>query len=170
MIGTFHPRIKQAALLVAMAAAATLAGVARADDSSLNRFTGESYAAFSGGYNRPAIANPQLDNTASAWRQANPDGLPERVFQSYSASGEAWHLNAPTYASAPAVASFRETHPNGLTEQELQALSSEGSAWQLRDAPGTSVAAEEQTTVAQGASRPLGARIAHLFGRTSGTQ
>jgi hypothetical protein len=157
-------RIKTAVLVAALSAAGT--GVACADDSSLNPFTGESYAAFSGGYDRPAISNPKLDRAASAWRQANPDGLSERVFESYSAPGEAWHLNPPIYASAPAVASFRQTHPDGLTERELQALSSDGSTWQLGAAPGMqSIAAEESTTVAQGTSEPLGNRIANFFGR-----
>ena len=171
MIGTFHFPVRKALVFAALCAGATAAGIARADDSSLNPFTGESYAAFSGGYNRPAISNPSVDRAPSEWRQANPGGLSERVLESYSAPGEAWHINAPTYASASSVASFRETHPNGLTERELQALSSEGSAWQLRGAPGTtSVASEEPTTVAQAPSEPLSARIGHFFRRTTTTQ
>ena len=89
MTSMFNVRTKRALLMTAIAAGASITGVAHADDSSMNPFTGESYAAFSGGYNRPAISNPRVDHAASAWRQANPGGLPERVFQSYSAPGEA---------------------------------------------------------------------------------
>ena len=161
MIGTFHPLLKRVALAAALALGA--AGVARADDSSMNPFTGESYAGFNGGATRPAINNPSFNNAPSEWRQANPNGLPERVFQSYSAPGENWHMSHPSTANAPADPSFKETHPNGLTERELQALSSDGSAWQLRGAPGTGVASEEQAPIAQ---EPFGQRLANLFHRT----
>jgi hypothetical protein len=81
--------------------AALVAGgpdIARADDSSMNPFTGDSSAYFNGGYDRRPIANPNFDKTPSTWRQNNPNGLSERVFQSYSAPGEAWHLNIPVFA------------------------------------------------------------------------
>jgi hypothetical protein len=133
MVRTLSFRMSQAALAAALALAAV--GAARADDSSMNPFTGDSYAYFNGGYNRPAVVNPTFANPSSAWQQANPNGLPEKVLQAYSAGGP-WRLQEPTYASAPAAANFRETHPNGLTERELQALSSEGQAWHLRAAPG----------------------------------
>jgi len=168
MIGTFHRRMKKGVLFAALAAAASVVGAARADDSSMNPLTGESYAAFNGGDNPPAISNPTFDNAPSAWRNANPSGLPERVFQSYSAPGEAWHLNAPTYASAAAVQEFRQSHPAGLSEQEFQALSSEGSAWQLRGEPGTAaLGSEQQPELAQATSEPLGTRIARLFHRNT---
>jgi hypothetical protein len=164
MIGTFHFRVKQALILTALAAAAA-GGVARADDSSLNPFTGESYAA-SNGANRPAIANPKFDDEASSWRQQNPGGLSERQFQSYSASGESWNASASRYSNAPGVASFHATHPNGLTEQELQALSSDGDAWRLRASiPGS--ASTDSTATAQ--AEPLRQRFARLF-HTAGAQ
>ena len=134
-------------LVFALLAAGT--GVAHAHDSSLNPFTGESYAAFNGA-NRPAIANPQFDPRPSAWLQQNPNGLSERVFQSYSGTGENWQLSGPTYANAPAVASFRTSHPGGLSEQELQALSSDGDAWQVR-AKAPSAAAGAKNTAVQSA-------------------
>ena len=167
MIGTFHPLLKRLVLAAALTLGAT--GAARADDSSMNPFTGESYAGFNGGANLPAVTNPSFNTAPSEWRQANPNGLPERVFQSYSATGENWHMTHPSTANAPADPSFKETHPNGLSERELQALSSDGSAWQLRGAPGTAVASEEQAPVAQ---QPFGQRFANLFHRnpTTATQ
>jgi hypothetical protein len=161
MIGTFHSP-KRALLLAALAASATLTGLARADDSSMNPFTGESYAALSAG-NRPTIANPQFDNAPSAWRQANPDGLSEGVFQSYSAPGEGWHLTAPTYAqSSAAVQEFHRTHPNGLDERELQALSSDAAAWQLDAGAEVPAPAGQSTT-------PLSQRLAAFLHRGGAT-
>jgi hypothetical protein len=145
---------------VVLALAAAGASVAHADDSSLNPFTGESYAAFNGA-NRPAMVNPQFDPRPSAWRQQNPDGLSERVLQSYSAAGENWQVSTPTYADAPAVASFRASHPGGLSEQELQALSSDGDAWQVR-ANAPSAAAGPKQTSAQG-TEPMRERLARLL-------
>ena len=159
MTGTFHFQTKRALLLAALAASATVTGVARADDSSMNPFTGESYAAFSGGVNRPTIANPQFDNAPSAWRDANPGGVSERVLQSYSAPGEAWHMTAPTYApSSLAVQEFDRAHPNGLDQRELQALSSEAAAWQI------DTGSEARTTMGQSAM-PLSERLAAFFHR-----
>jgi hypothetical protein len=162
MIGKNHLRMKQIVLVAGLVAGATGLGIARADDSSLNPFTGESYAAFSGGDNRPAVVNPAFNSAPSAWRQANPNGLSERVFQSYSAPGEEWHLSHPASVKAASDPEFKETHPSGLTEREYQALSSDASVWKLGGAPGTSaVAATEQATPQQ----PLGARLANLFHR-----
>jgi hypothetical protein len=164
MIGNKHFQVKQIVLAAALVAGAIGGGVARADDSSMNPFTGESYAAFNGGYSRPAVVNPAFDNAPSAWRQANPDGLSERVFQSYSAPGEEWHLTHPAPVSTASEADFRQTHPNGLTGREYQALSSDAAAWQLGGEPGTAaVAAAEQATPQQ----PLGARLANLFHRNA---
>jgi hypothetical protein len=159
MIGLFHFRMKQALILTALAAASA-ASVANADDSSLNPFTGESYSAFNGA-NRPAIANPPFDEAPSVWREQNPGGLSERVFQSYSAPGENWHLSAPDYADAPAVASFHASHPGGLTEQELQALSSDGDAWQMRASSGAGSASADSAATAQ--AEPLRQRFARAF-------
>jgi hypothetical protein len=129
MIGNMHKLMKKVVLGAALALGS--AGVARADDSSMNPFIGDSYAYFNG-YNRPANANPGFDNAPSAWRQANPNGLPERVLQSYSVWGEEWHLNKPSFTAVASDGTFRQSHPNGLTERELQALSSEAPAWQGR--------------------------------------
>ena len=48
----------------------------------MNPFTGDSYAYFRGG-DLPRGGKPVFDKTPSAWRQANPNGLSERVLQSY---------------------------------------------------------------------------------------
>jgi hypothetical protein len=167
MIGKFHPLLKRVVLAAALALGAT--GAARADDSSMNPFTGDSYAYFNGGYNRPAIANLSFDNAPSAWRQANPNGLPERVLQAYSEPGEAWHPNAPTLASAPSDPTFKQSHPNGLTQREFQALSSDASAWRLGGEPGTAaVVSENQAPVAQATPQePLRQRLVSLFHRSS---
>jgi hypothetical protein len=161
MIDTFHFP-KRALLVAALAASATVTGLARADDSSMNPFTGESYAAFNGG-NRPAIVNPQFDNAPSAWRQANPEGLSEREFQSYSSAGEAWGLTAPTYSQASAaLQDFRRTHPHGLDERELQALSSDADAWQLDRG-------SEGGTPRSQSTAPLSQRLAAFFHRGNDT-
>ena len=166
MIGKKHLGMKQIALAIALVAGAAGLGVARADDSSMNPFTGESYAGFNGAYNRPAVVNPGFDTAPSAWRQANPNGLSERVFQSYSAPGEGWHLTHPAAVSTASDPEFKQTHPSGLTEREYQALSSDASAWQLGGTPGTpAVAAAEQATPLQ----PLGGRLANLFHRNPGS-
>jgi hypothetical protein len=128
--------LKRFALTAALVAG--VSDIARADDSSMNPFTGDSSAYFNGGYDRRQISNPNFDKTPSAWRQNNPNGLSERVFQSYSAPGEAWHLNKPVFASAGGDPTFRQSHPNGPTERELQALSSEASAWHQLNQPATS--------------------------------
>jgi hypothetical protein len=163
MNGSVHILMKKVALAAALVVGAS--GVARADDSSMNPFTGESYAYFNGGYERPATSNPTFDHARSTWRQDNPNGLAERVFQSYSAPGEAWHLNNPVFAGAPTDPTFKQSHPNGLTESELQALSSEASAWQFRGVAGAAtVASEDQATIAQGVTKePLSQRIADFF-------
>lgn len=121
--------LKSIAAIAALAAG--VSGIAHADDSSMSRFTGDSYAYFNGGPN----GNPVFDKSASAWRQANPNGLSERILQSYVGVGEAWHLNKPVFDPAPST--FAQSHPHGLTEQEYQALSSEAPAWHPPNQPAT---------------------------------
>jgi hypothetical protein len=105
-------------IAVTAALVAGVSGIARADDSSMSRFGGDSYAYFN---------NAVVDSGPSAWRQANPNGVPERTLQAYSGVGEAWHLNKPVFDPSPST--FAQTHPHGLTEREYQALSSEAPAW-----------------------------------------
>ncbi len=105
-------------IAVAAALVAGVSGIARADDSSMSRFGGDSYAYFN---------NAVVDNGPSAWRQANQSGVPERTLQAYSGVGEAWHLNNPVFDPSPST--FAQARPHGLTEREYQALSSEAPAW-----------------------------------------
>ena len=59
-------------MVVAVALAAGVSGIARADDSSMSRFGGDSYAYFN---------NAVVDKAPSAWRQANPNGVPEQQLE-----------------------------------------------------------------------------------------
>jgi hypothetical protein len=106
--------------------AAGLSGTARADDSSTNPFTGDSYAAFNGG-NLGQIIKPPFVKTPSSWRQANHDGLSERQLEALSSEALANDFQRPSVDKAPP--SFAQSHPQGLSVRELQALSSWGPAW-----------------------------------------
>src|SRR2546430_1256467 len=108
-------------MVLAVALAAGGSGVARADDSSMNPFTGDSYSYFNGG-DLPRGGKPVFDKAPSFWRQGNPNGLSERTLQAYSGVGEAWHLNKPVLTNVASDPTFRQTHPNGLTERDFQAL------------------------------------------------
>ncbi len=153
-------------IAVTAALVAGVSGIARADDSSMSRLTGDSYAYFNGGPD----GNPVFNNAPSAWRQANPNGWSERVLQSMSAPGEAWHLNKPVFDPAPST--FAQSHPNGLSERELQALSSEGPAWHQPNQSATSaLASTNDATNTPSASREsFGARIARFFHVTPANQ
>jgi hypothetical protein len=113
-------------IAVAVALAAGLSGIARADDSSTNPFTGDSYTAFNGG-NLGHIANPPFVKTPSSWRQANPNGLSERQLETLSSEALANDFQRPSFDKAPP--SFGQSHPRGFSVRELQSLSSEGPAW-----------------------------------------
>jgi len=54
-------------IMLVAALAAGVSGLARADDSSMNMWTGDSYAYFNGGQNFP-LGKPVLDNAPSTWR------------------------------------------------------------------------------------------------------
>ena len=62
-------------LVLAVALAAGISGVARADDSSMSRFGGDSYAYFN---------TQPVDNARSAWRAAHPNGLSENQLEALS--------------------------------------------------------------------------------------
>jgi hypothetical protein len=126
-------------------AAALTSGAVFADDSSMSRFGGDSYAYF----NRPpaVVAGP-------SWRQSHPNGVPEQELQALSSSdlsAAASRLNPPVFARASADPSWRESHPNGLTERELQVLSSSSLAmWQT---PNRSDGSPARSKVAGNANR-----------------
>jgi hypothetical protein len=134
---------------------ACVSGAAYADDSSMARFGGDSYAYFN---------SQQVDKSPSAWRQANPNGLSDRQLEAISTEAPAWQLNKPIYASAPTDPSFRQTHPNGLTEREYQALSSEAPTWHPSATGATAMASNGQAGVAQSANaNTVAARLARVF-------
>ena len=112
---------------VAAALAAGVSGMARADDSSMNPFTGESYAGFNGGANLPAVTNPSFNTAPSEWRQANPNGVPEQQLEALSSEALANDFQRPTFAKGPSE--WRQENPHGLSEHDMQALSSEAPAW-----------------------------------------
>ena len=149
-------------LVVAAALALGASSVAVADDSSMSRFGGDSYAYF----NQPVLRNAA---TGPTWRQSHPNGLTEQELQTLSASSlaaSAFQAEHPVVANAPADPSWRQSHPNGATERELQALSSSTLAsWQMPNAPGyTTSASTEQADVAQNpAKETFSARLARFL-------
>src|SRR6266498_2558601 len=66
-------------LVVAAALALGASSVALADDSSMSRFGGDSYAYF----NQPMLRNAAASPT---WRQSHPNGLTEQELQALSSS------------------------------------------------------------------------------------
>src|SRR6202049_2051331 len=107
-------------MVVAVALAAGVSGIARADDSSMNPFTGDSYAYFNNG-DLPRGDKPVFDKSASTWRQANPKWPPERKLESLSSEALANDFQPPTFDKGPSA--WRQTHPHGVSERELQAES-----------------------------------------------
>ncbi len=159
-------------LVVATALALGTSGVALADDSSMSRFGGDSYAYFNQPVPRNAAASP-------SWRQSHPNGLTDHELQALSSSGlaaSAPEFNPSMFASAPADPSWRQSHPNGLTEPELQALSASTLAvWQAPNgSANTATASIDQATIAQTPSKEtFAARLAKFFqpnGAPAGTQ
>ena len=147
---------KQVVLAAALALGAS--SVALADDSSMSRFGGESYAYFNQPVPRNAAAGP-------TWRQSHPNGLTEVELQALSSSSLAastFQAEHPVVASAPADPSWRQNHPNGLTERELQALSSSSLAmWQDANGSGAAIG---QGNVAQSKETSSG-RLANFVGK-----
>jgi len=154
-------------VVIATALALGASSVALADDSSMSRFGGDSYAYFNQQVPRNAATGP-------TWRQSHPNGLTELELQALSASSlaaSAFQAEHSVVASAPADPSWRQSHPNGLTERELQALSSSPLAsWQTPNGSGyTASASADQANVAQTASKEtFSARLAKR--PDSGTQ
>jgi hypothetical protein len=143
-------------LVVAVALAAGVSSIARADDSSMSRFTGDSYRAFHEN-------NPVVDKSASSWRQANPNGLPERQYQALSDESQAWQLTSPSFDYSPS--SWRQTHPHGLNEQELQAMSNEDPVWQypLQSEASAVASTDKQATTNSAKNESFVTRVASFF-------
>ena len=170
-------------LVVATALALGASGVALADDSSMNPFTGDSYKYFNGHnladpgpFNRPVFSKAPA---APSWRQSHPNGLTDGELAALSSSGlsaSASQLDPPVFASVAADPSWRQTHPNGLTEGELAALGSSTLAmWQLPNgAAKTASASIDRANVAQNPGKEtFSGRLAKFFhpeGAPAGTQ
>jgi len=159
--GGTHMSRKKYSLTQQLVMGTTLAlgasGVALADDSSMSRIGGESYAYF----NRSVLGNAAAE---PEWRRSHPNGLSERELQAYSSndlSVFASQMNPPIVASVPADPSWRQSHPNGLTEAELMALSSgPPSRWRQDASRATTV----QSNVAQEAGSETSTRqVANVF-------
>jgi hypothetical protein len=141
-------------VLLATALAAGASGVASADDSSMSRVGGDSYGYFNG---------QPIDNSPSAWRQANPQGLSEQVLQADSGNSvsSAWQLDNPVFTTIASDVTFKQTHPGGLSEREFQALSSEAPAWHPDVTQSTAMASNDRANVAL---QTFEERVARVFG------
>jgi len=113
-------------IVVATALIAGVSGIARADDNSMGRFGGDSYAYFS---------SAGVDAAPSTWRQANPNGVSERQLQALASEGLGYDSDRPSFDRTPST--WRQANPNGVAEKELQALTSEGPAWHRSNELGT---------------------------------
>ena len=130
-------------IVVAVALVAGVSGMARADDSSMNPFTGDSYAYFN---------SQVIDKSPSAWRQANPSGISERQLEALSSEALGNDFQRPTFDKAPST--WRQANPHGLSERQFEALSSEGAAWHSTiQSPTSAVASTNEAVFAQRAAK-----------------
>jgi hypothetical protein len=155
-------------LVVAAALATGASGMARADDSSMNPFVGDSYADFHGG-NLPQADRPVFHQAPSAWRRSNPNGLSELQLQALQSS-RLTYKPAPLFDMAPSA--WRQSHRDGLSERKFQAMSSATPAWHQPDESATSALAStnDAATRTSASREPLGARIARFFHVTPANQ
>lgn len=150
-------------LLAATALALGASSVALADDNSMTRFGGESYAAFN-------LDKLVVSNAPSAFRQTNPHGLSIGEYQAMSSDGRPWSLPNPSdagaYAAYKAPSTFRQDNPQGLSIRQYAAFSSDSPAWQLPTQPDNGViASTEAGSVAKSVTNdPSQTGIARLFG------
>jgi hypothetical protein len=129
-------------VVVAVALAAGVSGMAHAGDGSMGRF-GDSYAYFN---------SQVIDKSPSAYRQANPSGLSERQLEALSSEALGNDFQRPTFDKGPST--WRQAYPNGLSEREFQALSSEAPAWHSSaPAPTSAVASTNEAPVVTSAAR-----------------
>src|SRR3989442_2655890 len=156
---------KQVVMATALALGAS--SVAMADDSSMSRFGGDSYAYF----NQPVVRTAAVGPT---WRQSHPNGLTEaelQVLSSSSLAASAFQAEHPVVASAPADPSWRQSHPNGLTERELQALSSSPLAvWQGANGSGNTASASTYHVAQTASKEAFSARLARFLRPEAGME
>ena len=113
--------------MVAAALALGTSGVALADDNSMTRFGGDSYAAFN-------MDKPGGNNAPTAFRQTNPHGLSIGEYQALSSDGRPSQLpnlsDANEIASMAAAKAWRQSNPHGLPISAYEAMSADGRPWQ----------------------------------------
>ena len=150
-------------IVVSAAFAAGVSGMARADDSSMSRFGGESYADF----NQPT-SNGSAD---PAWRQSHPNGHTQLELERLTSRSMSFQP-APVLSNAPADPAWPQTHPNGLSEREFQALSSGAPAWHPPNQPaiGAFASTNDAASMPSASREPFGARIARFFHVTPADQ
>lgn len=150
-------------VVLAAAVVAGMFGVARADDSSMSRFGGESYADF----NQPT-SNASAD---AAWRQSHPNGYTQLELERFTSRSTSFQP-APVLSNAPADPAWHLSHPHGSTDRELQSMSSEAPAWHQPDKSATSALAptNNATNTLSASREPFGARIARFFHVTPANQ
>jgi hypothetical protein len=155
-------------IVIAAVLVTGISGIARADDSSMNPLTGDSYAHFNGG-NLPQGGRPVFDKAPSAWRRSNPNGLSEIQVQALQSS-RLTYKPAPVFDMAPST--WRLNQSSGLSEAEMQALSSEGPTWHQPNQSATSALAStnDATNMPSVSREPFGARVARLFHATPANQ
>lgn len=129
-------------LVVAAALALGTSGVALADGSSMNPFTGDSYAFFNGGCNIQQQCKPVFDDALIAFRKTNPHGLSESELQAIASEGPGRDFTPAVIDKTASV--WRQEHRHGLTESELQAIASEAPTWQYRIAAETAALARAE--------------------------
>jgi hypothetical protein len=137
--------------------------VARADDSSMSRFGGESYEYFS-----QPTSNASAD---AAWRQSHPNGYTQLELDRLSSRSMSYQP-APVLSNATPDPAWRLSHPHGSTDRELQSMSSEAPAWHQPDKSATSALAStnDATNMPSASPEPFGGRIARFFHATPANQ
>jgi hypothetical protein len=111
--------------ILAAAILGGMSGVAGADDSSMSRLTGDSYAYFDAPRSN-APADP-------AWRLSHPNELTQSELQALVNGVWAQRAHKPVFSKVADDPSWRPSHPGGLSNREFQALASDAPAWHEPD-------------------------------------
>jgi hypothetical protein len=139
MTSSKYSKVKNVVLAAAILAVMT--GVARAQENSMSRFSGEPPVYF-GQPTRNASADP-------AWRLSHPNGLSQSELQARVDVVFAQRAHEPAFSKVADDPAWRPSHPNGLSDRELRALSSGAPAWDLGRSEAMALASDNQTDVAQ---------------------
>jgi hypothetical protein len=157
-------------IVIAAALVTGASGIARADDCSMNPFTGDSYAYFNGG-NLGGINTPSFDQAPPTWRQSHPTGLRDIDFAALHSVNVANRMRPLVLSEAPADASWRSAHPDGATMNELAAMGSEAiAARPWPDQATASASTNAVADIASGSREPIATRIARVFHATPAGQ